>query len=197
MLPSSLNLHLNLAGEPTYAPQIVKASSPTSYTPSRATPEGARPLVAEEVRPQVSDVLDALDLPAGVVDVKELDEEEASFHLLEGEPSAYLSIRAGLTTLQVPRAYHYVHYVQALEVGVRLGWLILVMSVVGVVVRHNDVFTGLRYAAATAAAYLVDLVTQTGNRLRPPVYLTFPYVTSKSCSQFEPSLDFSISPSGP
>src|ERR687894_7387 len=43
-LRSSLNLPLKLAGEPTSPPQIVKVSSPTSQTYSRATrPKGPDP----------------------------------------------------------------------------------------------------------------------------------------------------------
>src|SRR5215216_1031344 len=38
VLRSSLKLPLKLAGEPTYPPQIVRVSSPTSHTYSRATP---------------------------------------------------------------------------------------------------------------------------------------------------------------
>ena len=44
VLRSSLNLPLKHAGEPTSPPQIVKVSSSTSYTYSRATrPKGSGP----------------------------------------------------------------------------------------------------------------------------------------------------------
>jgi hypothetical protein len=46
----------------------------------------------------------------------------------------YLSICAGLAALQVPRAYH---HVQALEHGIRQGLLLVSLSVVGIVIRHN------------------------------------------------------------
>ena len=44
VLWSSLNVPLKLAGEPTNPPQIVRVSSPTSHTYSRATlPNGPGP----------------------------------------------------------------------------------------------------------------------------------------------------------
>ena len=50
VLRSSLNLPLKLAGEPTSPPQIVKVSSPTSHTYSRATrPKGPGPSLLKNI----------------------------------------------------------------------------------------------------------------------------------------------------
>src|ERR671910_651731 len=82
------------------------------HVPEGDSPEGPRPLVAEEVGPQVvvllvvADVLGAHDPAADVVDVDVLDEVEAAFHPLEGRPAINLPHGTGLTALQLPRADH-------------------------------------------------------------------------------------------
>jgi hypothetical protein len=75
----------------------------------------------------VADDLDALDPLPVLLEIDVLDEEEAALHPLKANPS----LRA---PGHLPRADQ---PVQALEVGARLGWLLVGLSVVRVVIRHN------------------------------------------------------------
>src|SRR5215211_1258678 len=118
-------------GVVTYLPHVLEGNSP----------EGLRPLVAEEVGPQVvvllvvADILGAHDPAADVVDVDMLDEIEAAFHPLKGGPPMNLSVGAGLAALQLPSADR---DVQALQRGIRSRLPIVGLSIVGVVVIcHN------------------------------------------------------------
>src|SRR5215211_4455133 len=115
----------------TYLPHVLEGNPP----------EGLRPLVAEEVGPQVvvllvvADVLGAHNPAADVVDVDMLDEVEATFHPLKGGPPMNLSVGAGLAALQLPSADR---DVQALQRGIRSRLPIVGLSIVGVVVIcHN------------------------------------------------------------
>jgi hypothetical protein len=90
----------------------------------------------------VPDDLYALDPLPVVLEVDVLDEEEAAFHPLEGHPSSYLPGH-------LPRAHQ---PDQVLEVGAWLGRLLVSLSVVVSVLRH-DGFSFLRVAIGLVEAY--------------------------------------------
>src|ERR687890_2674148 len=129
-----------MPGSPPPHPQSWRCPHYLPHVLEGNPPEGLRPLVAEEVGPQVvvllvvADVLGAHDPAADVVDVDMLDEVEATFHPLKGGPPMNLSVGAGLAALQLPSADH---DVQALQRGIRLRLPIVSLSIVGVVVYYN------------------------------------------------------------
>src|SRR5215210_640828 len=107
--------------------------------------------------PFVPDDLEALDLLPVLLEIDALDEEEAAFHPLEGYPSVCASG-------YLPRADQ---FIQALEVRIRLWWLLSV----SVVVCHND-SSSLRYLLMLSS-YLVLIgrpPSRSKETLRPEAY---------------------------